>query len=188
MTMLFERTISHAGREYRIIADFDDALLMEDTFRIAVRAAVRTPPDEGWQEETVEIAVNLRLSYAQVLIRGQEIATVPLDLPLDDVSDFSGNGLDIPKDDVTIEDALGASGVERLIHLVPADPFLGCIVKSAVSTLIGQTIRCWRSVPRSESFRQMIGDTGSCLREYGLRMTMVFMYRAGRCAVLGGWS
>ena len=103
-----------------------------------------------------------------------------------DAADFLGNDIDVAADDGSFESALGTSGVEEIIHLFPADPFLGCIVKSAVSTVVGQTIRCWRTTPREAPVTQRVRDIGGCLREYGLRMALTFMYRAGRCALLAG--
>lgn len=186
MSIFFERTVRQGNREYRIAADLDDAAIVDDALRIAIQAAVRDVPDGNWVEESVELVVSVRLSNVQVSVHGQVVATVPLNLPLDDVTDFLGNGLDILKDDGLIEHAIGPAGIEQLIHLIPADPLFGCIVKSAVSTVVGQTIRCWRASSNAKAFRDRIRDIGSCLREYGLRMALTFMYRAGRCAVLAG--
>lgn len=134
----------------------------------------------------MDLAADFARSVVEVVVKGQVIATVPLELPLDDVVDFLGNDIDVLADDGVIEHAIGAYGIEELIHLIPTDPFLGCIVKSAVSTTIGQIIRCWRTAPKGDSISQLARDIGSCLPEYGLRMAFTFLYRAGRCAVLVG--
>lgn len=188
MAILFERTIPHGDREYRVAADLDDAAIMEDTLRIAIEAAVRQLPNGEWFTESVELLVSLRESSVQVLLHGKSIATVRLNLPIDDVSDFLGNGLDILKDGRLIENEIGSAGIEDLIHMIPADPLFGCIVKSTVSTLIGQTIRCWQSTSNASSLRNRVRDIGGCLREHGVRMALTFMYRAGRCAALAGFA
>jgi len=188
MAVLFERTIPSRDREYRVVADLDDAAIMDDQLRMAVKGAVRQLPDGAWQEETIELTVDLGRSVIEVRVRGSGgiVATVPLNLPLPDVADFYGNGSDIAADDVIIDGALGPSAIEQIIQLIPVDPFFGCIIKGAISTAIGQTIRCWRTTRREAPAAQRVRDVGGCLREYGVRMALTFMYRVGRCTLSAG--
>ena len=186
MAILFERLIRHRGTEYRIVADLDDAAIGDGALRVTIQASVRSLPDGPWLEEALDLVVDLTRSLVEVVVKGRVIATVPFTLPLADSADFLGNDIDVIVDDGVIEHAMGAHGIEALIHLIPADPFIGCIVKSAVSTAIGQIIRCWRSAPKGGPMSQLTHDIGSCLREHGLRMALTFLYRAGRCAVLVG--
>ena len=186
MAILFERLIRHRSTEYRVAADLDDAAIVRGALRVTVLAAVRSLPDGPWLEETLDLVVDLTRSVVEVVVNGAVIATVPFTLPLADSVDFLGNDIDVVLDDGVIEHALGAHGIEALIHLMPADPFIGCLVKSAVSTAIGQIIRCWRSARKGGPIAELARDIGGCLREHSLRMALTFLYRAGRCAVLVG--
>lgn len=186
MAVLLERTIRSRDLEYRVVADLDDAAIMDNLLRVTIQGSVRRLPDGPWLEETLELTVDVERSIVEVRARDRVIGTIPLTLPLSDVADFLGNDIDVAADDGMLEGALGPSGVEEIIHLFPADPFLGCIVKGAVSTIVGQTIRCWRTTRREAPVTQRVRDIGGCLREYGLRMALTFVYRAGRCALLAG--
>lgn len=186
MTVLFERTIRSGDLEYRILADLDDAAISEERLRLTIEGAVRPMPDGTWAEEAIELIVDLVQSFVEIRVNERTIATIPLTLPVPDDTDFLGNGSDVVADDVILDGALGPSAIETIIHLFPTDPFLGCIVKGAISTTVGQTIRCWRTTPPDEPVSQRLGDIRSCLREHGLRMALTFMYRAGRCTLLGG--
>lgn len=186
MAILFERTIRSKDLEYRVIAGLDDAAIMEDQLRLSVAGSVRHLPNGEWREETIDLLVDLGRSVIEVRVRDRPIATVPLTSPLPDITDFLGNGSDISADDMILDGELGTAAIEELIHLIPTDPFFGCIVKGAISTAIGQTIRCWRTTRREAPISQRIRDIGGCLREYGLRMALTFMYRVGRCAAFAG--
>jgi hypothetical protein len=185
MAGLFERTITHRGVEYKIAADLDDAAIMEDKLVATVQASVRRLPDEVWLKETVELAVDFAQSVVEVKVRGRVIATVPLTLPIPDSSDLLGGDIDIVADDHLFDHAIGPVAVEELIHLIPTDPLFGCFVKGAVSTVVGQIIRCWRTRQRTP-LRQLIRDIGGCLREHSPRMALTFMFRVGRCVALLG--
>ncbi|MCS6306304.1 MAG: hypothetical protein H8K07_21975 [Nitrospira sp.] len=184
MAGLFERTIRTNDLEYRVVANFDDAAIMDNRLRLLVVGSVRKLSSGDWYEETIELVGNFERSVIELRVRGMPIAMVPLNVPLPDINDFLGNGSDLSVDDTHIDSALGTTAIETLIHLVPTDPFLGCIIKGAVSTVVGQTIRCWRTMPTEGRIQQRIRSIGNCLREYGMRMTLTFMYRAGRCAVV----
>lgn len=187
MAILFERSIRYRDLEYQVVAELDDAAIMNNELRLTVQAAVRKLPDGPSVKETLELAVDVERSLVEIRREGGKvIATIPLTLPLPDSTDFAGNDIDVAADDRIFEDALGTSAAEELIHLIPTDPFLGCIVKGAVSTVVGQTIRCWRMTARDAPLNQRVRDIAGCLREYGLRMALTFMYRAGRCSLMGG--
>lgn len=186
MAILFERTIRNNDLEYRVIADLDDAAIMNDQLRLSVAGSVRQLPDGEWRKETIELLGDFGRSVIELRVRNRPIATVPLTLPLPDITDFLGNGSDISADDMILDQALEPAVIEELIHLIPTDPLFGCLVKGAISTTIGQTIRCWRTTRREAPISQRIRDIAGCLREYGLRMALTFMYRVGRCVALAG--
>jgi hypothetical protein len=187
MAILFERTIRYRDLEYRVVAELDDAAMMNDLLRLTVQGAVRKLPDGPWAQQTLELVVDVARSLVEIRREGGKvIATIPLTLPLPDSTDFAGNDIDVLADDKLFDGALGTSAAEELIHLIPTDPFFGCIVKGAVSTVVGQTIRCWRSTARNAPLNQRVRDIAGCLREYGLRMALTFLYRAGRCSLMAG--
>jgi hypothetical protein len=188
MAVLFERTIPYRGLEYKVSADLDDAAMMDDKLVVTVKASVRRPPDTARLQESLDLVVNIVGASIEVKARGRLIATVPLTLPFTKAADLFGNDIDIIVDDQAIEQIIGPVGIEELIHLVPADPLLGCLLKGALSTVVGQTIRCWASTPREGTFSQRVHNVGGCLREYGLRMALTFMFRVGRCMAFLGMA
>ena len=186
MATLFERTIRRGELEYRITTDFDDAAIMDNEFRVTIEGAVRRLPAGTWRPVTLELVGNMERALIEVYAEERLIGTIHLDLPIEEAKDLLGNGLDIEATDEIIEEELGPLAIEEIIHLIPGDPFLGCLLKGALSTVVGQTIRCWRKSSTDLAVAERIGEIGGCLREYGLRMALTFMYRAGRCTLLIG--
>ncbi len=186
MAEIFQRIIRHKGREYRIEVDFDDAAITQDSAPFEIRAAFRDLGQKDWNE--ISLTIDLRYAEGVLVVRQgeREIGRIPLDLALAPAEEPTGTDIDIDADSALIEDALGAKAVEELIHLIPSDPIFGCIVKSAVSTAVGQIIRCWRQVGKAENFKDKAYRVGACLRDYGARMALTFMWRAGRCAATLG--
>ena len=157
---------------------------MENIAGFEIRAGVRNAAADIWIDTTLRGEIRLFDRVIVLSHEGREIARLSLDLPLPDEADAAGPDIDI-EDDGVIDEAIGGYGIEEIIHLVPADPFLGCIIKGAASTAIGQIIRCWRPnrySPPGELVRQI----RSCLRDHWRRMSWTFIYRAGRCTLLGG--
>ncbi|HEV7680920.1 MAG TPA: hypothetical protein VGO68_02270 [Pyrinomonadaceae bacterium] len=188
MVTLFERTIRHGNTEYYVGTDLDDAAIVDGSLRVSVQARVRRFPEGPWLEAKVDLVADFSNSLVEVRIDDRVIATVPLHLPLEEAADAVLNEIDILADAGMIERAIGTYGIEELIHIIPTDPFLGCLIKSAVSTTIGQVIRCWGSTERGLSFSSMAKSIGACLREHSLRMAFTFIYRAGRCSILLGFA
>lgn len=83
-----------------------------------------------------------------------------------------------------LEDDIKVHTVEFVIQAIPTDPFLGCIIKSATSTLVGQVIRCWEGKGQDIIYKSLV-DRGrnipECVGKHARRLGLVFMYRIGRC-------
>ena len=107
--------------------------------------------------------------------------------------------LDLPGFEAVFENAqelplsLGAedaalAALENIIENLPAvDPILGCLLKSAASTAVGQTIRCWRKV--RDDFQGAVNvarQVAKCLKEHGWQIAATFVFRAARCILTGG--
>jgi hypothetical protein len=83
-------------------------------------------------------------------------------------------------EEAAIDDALAATA-ERLLGLVPADALIGCLIKGAVTTLVGQLLRCWAAIDH-DNLGQVLGDMRGCLSQHGWRMLWTFGTRWLRCA------
>lgn len=188
MVTLFEQTIRHGDTEYHVAADLDDAAIVDGSLSVTVKARVRSLPEGPWFDVEVELSADFSNLLVEVKVGDRVIATVPLHLPLAKAANAVLNDIDILADAGVIEHAIGAYGIETLIHIIPTDPFLGCLIKSAVSTTIGQIIRCWGSTEKGLPISRLANSIGGCLRDYSVRMALTFMYRAGRCSILLGFA
>ena len=150
MTTLIARRFVRDSTDYRSVVELDDAALVDDELTFAVACAFRSRPNGDWIERAVQGTLNADLEAIDVSLDGRLIARVPLALPLPDSQDFHGNDVDLAHADGAVDEHLDVSAVEEFIGHIPTDPIVGCLVKGAVSTTIGQTIRCWhRTKPRA---------------------------------------
>lgn len=187
MPILFSHTIRRTGRDYKVDFSFDDQEIMNNTAAFEIKASVKEADSDQWQDITLRIDVNLAEELLEISHDGRPIAKLPLNLPLNDgvadtVSDIDVNQIN----EKIIDEAIGRLGIEEILHLLPGDPFFGCIIKGATSTAIGQIIRCWRPNRHIRPLKDLAYRIGSCLRDNVTRMLFTFIYRTGRCAVLCG--
>lgn len=186
---MFYKIITHGNCQYKIEATLDDAALMDDEASIDIIASVRRKVGNvwrDWEDSNITLKVNLREQVVEVHHDGKVIGKIPLNSEVPDAESFEGHDLDIEAEDQALEQAFEHVALEEIIQAMPVpDPILGCLIKGAVSTVVGQTIRCWRSArDYKENFAQMARSIAGCLREYGIRMAITFAYRAGKCAVM----
>jgi hypothetical protein len=188
MESIFQRTIRKDGRDYRVDFSFDDEAIMDEAAGFEITAGVKAATSDHWTEVTLRVEVRLASEIIVLSHNDRELARLRLRLPLDEGADFSGEDVDIDRDAGAIEQEIGTHVLEEIIHLIPADPFLGCLIKGAVSTAVGQIIRCWNRVSDTRPYRELAHRIVSCLRDFRSRMLFTFMWRAGRCAALGGFN
>lgn len=201
MDSFFKRIIRKGHEEYRIEIGFDDNAIMDNSAKFEIEAERRTLPDGNFEKVILEIDVQFERNQIVISNKAPQkvLATLSLDTYLEEPGDFEGNGIDLDDEEKHIFDSfsdeagepLEAGIAETMIGSIPTDPFLGCLIKGAVSTLVGQIIRCWNNMRlRSalSSFREKARDIYGCLREYAPRMLFTFMYRSGKCVVTCGLS
>ncbi len=186
---MFYKIITHGTRQYKIEATLDDAALMNDEASIDIVASVRRKFDNRWgewEDSNISLKVNPREQVVEIHHDGKLIGKISLNSKVPEAEDFEGNDLDIEAEDQALEEAFEYVALEEIIQALPVpDPILGCLIKGAVSTVVGQTIRCWRNAREyEENFAQLARNIGGCLREYGIRMAITFAYRAGKCAAM----
>lgn len=82
-----------------------------------------------------------------------------------------------------------SSELERIIKGIPAvDPIFGCIIKSGISTTVGQIVKCSKTVAKDSKLRRKIRDILKCLGVNKLSMLAQFTMRAIRCMLMAGWD
>jgi hypothetical protein len=200
---IFEKTIRHGDVEYKVEFDFDDEAIMENSATFEINASFRpisaNNDEDGWTEISIKGEVNWEKREFVLSYEGQVIGKMPLDLLVPE-SDPLGTTLDITQEDNILgphfqETAKAINGIakdhvshaiEKGIHLLPTDPFLGCIIKGAASTAIGQIIRCWQKNREVRPYKALARRVGSCLRDHATGMLLTFMWRTGRCVLLAG--
>lgn len=197
---IFEKTIRHGTIEYKVEFDFDDEAIMENSAKFEINASFRPisidKEEHKWTEISIEGDVNWEERVFILSYDGRQIGRIPLDLPVPE-SDPLGSTLDIIQEDRVLgphfqETANAINGIalahaiETGIHFLPTDPFLGCIIKGAASTAIGQIIRCWQKHQNIRPYRALAGRIGSCLRDHATGMLLTFMWRTGRCIMFAG--
>ena len=180
MERIFRKTFRRNGKDYKIQLGFDDAAIMENAARFELKAGIKDINQSDWKETTIQVDVLFDRKVIELTHEGRTIGTIPLDFPVSDTPDAADEDIDIDAESTAIEELIGS---------IPTDPFLGCIIKGAASTAVGQIIRCWRRHHQSGgTYRELAGRIAGCLRDYAGRMLLRFMWRAGRCAVTGGLS
>lgn len=200
---IFEKTIRHGKIEYKVEFDFDEEAIMENSATFEINASFRQIPanndEDGWTKISIKGEVDWEERVFILSYEGQQIGKMPLDLLLPE-SDPLGSTLDIAQEDKVLdphfhETANAINGIannhvshaiERGIHFLPADPFLGCIIKGAASTAIGQIIRCWQKNREVRPYKALARRIGSCLRDHATGMLLTFMWRTGRCVLFAG--
>jgi hypothetical protein len=82
-----------------------------------------------------------------------------------------------------------SSAIESVINDLPAvDPIFGCIIKSGLSTTIGQIIKCNKQVPKDSNFRKKLRPILDCLGKNKYTMLSKFTLRTLKCMLFFGWD
>jgi hypothetical protein len=195
MATLVKRQIRRGSTEYRIEISLDYEALLQSEIHTSVTGAVRRVGDEKWDEVTYDIDVDLKAKQVVVKYGDKTVATFPLGLSLPESPDPDGEDIDIEVDDGIIDGAiqvahsLDLSVAEHLLQALPVpDPFLGCLLKSAITTTVGQIIRCWNSQKIRKPLKYLASQMAECLGAHKWAMFATFMARSGRCMVFCGLS
>jgi|GEM_PF-4342632 len=198
MPRFLEKTFIDRNKEYKIELGFDDEAIMENIARFEIDGKVREIPDGEWAE--VNLVMEVQFESNEIIIRRKNetriLARISLNTILPESESFEGVDIDIENDDIIISENLldengmniSAEFAEEIISSIPTDPLIGCLVKGALSSVAGQTLRCWQVTKNieEESYKEKARSMYGCMREYSLRILLTFMYRSGKCiATLG---
>ncbi len=193
MTTFLKQQIRRGKHEYKIEIALDHDALLENQLRTSVTGAVRRIGDEEWDEVTYDIEVDFKTEMLLVKYGGETVATVPLGLSLADSIEPGGEDIDVEADDDVISGALETIGgtdlAEHILQALPVpDPFLGCLLKSAISTTVGQIVRCWNAQQTKRPLKYVVRQMAECLGAHKWGMVATFLVRSGRCMVFCGLS
>lgn len=175
---------------YSLELDLDDAAMMEDAVSITITG---TKTFAGTKTNlSVEFSVTLetREKPWQIVIRHGDtvVGTIPLPEfgPPEDVAhgappDEAWNHL------LSLLD--NPDALEHAIASIPAvDPILGCLIKAAVSTTVGQVLRCYGEHRKLADWRAITRNVIRCLGAHSARILMTAIWRTGKCAALAGFG
>ncbi|WP_321491100.1 hypothetical protein [uncultured Hyphomonas sp.] len=180
---MFHHKVQYNGREYSIELVLSEEAVEQGKLGFEITGTVRDLDEERREPEEVKLHLEVDLQEEVIIVRHKDdvIATIRLDHPsFEGLLEFPpGFAFSRPIEDVVFEEFL-----ER----IPAiDPVLGCLLRSAASTAVGQTVRCWRRWrDQVEGFRRLARAIAGCLKTNGWRMAGVFVFRTGRCFLMGG--
>jgi hypothetical protein len=197
MATLFEEKFYRDGINYRVSLSFDDGAIMNGSAKFDTIVSRQKEGDEKWNEVSVtselnwpekKIILTAKADSLAIQFRHEIDLTAFLPDAGDAIEKFSDEYLDGLLDGKLVD------GVEKLIHLVPTDPLLGCLIKGSLSTLIGQIIRCWPRIRDESKNRRewkakilnMCGMLAKCLQTNSLKMLGTFTRRFLKCALFHG--
>ena len=209
MEIFFDKILTRDGKQYKIEFGFDDKALAKDLDKgkFEVSASVRNLPANpnntqgGWDKITIDVEIMWETQTIEFSHKGKKIGEVSLKIDLPDCKDDASD-LDVPVEDSILEPHLAEMGIQA----IPTDPFLGCLLKGALSTITGQLIRCYRQdkkmlldeakkTPLEKEMRRekpmeqsRVKRMYACLKKHGAGMLFTFLIRSGRCMVMLGWA
>jgi hypothetical protein len=159
MARLTDLSFDLAGCTYRLLLDFDDAAIVNDTIGFDILAERSGGKFPG---QTVNARVEIVPSQDTLIIYvgGKEVFRT-------DVFDHG----DTPAEDFI--QALPAS-------LFGGDPILGCAVKAGLSSVVGQAIDCCRSLEAETRWR-IVAEYLRCMSQHFGKISKIAMFRAFRC-------
>ncbi len=181
------------GREYQIDLSLNDAAIMDNNLEIEVVGRYRHNHIEQWNEEVFTVRLVPANRLINVIYHNEIIGTISL-INLDEGLNEVFDELDGPSAWNALHEFFLENGGEFIgdvIQRIPAfDPVFGCLLKSGLSTAIGQLIEC-HSKTRAmeiELLRQKVLAMLRCLGVNSFAMAGKFTFRALRCAAMGGWD
>ena len=188
---MFARTFTIDDRQYSFDVALDDAAITDESLAIDVRAVMRRREGAGWTDwYEVKLRAELLAGDELIVVKHDDrvIGQVRLDTEVPHDESFDGSRLDIEAEDAALAPAFSSFDWGEAIDAIPAgDPVFGCLIRGAVSTVVGQTIRCWQQVGAQERLQERTWKVLGCLRESGLKMSFTFVYRVGKCVAKAGF-
>jgi hypothetical protein len=175
---------------YSLEMDLDDAAMMEDAVSVTITGTKTFAGSKTILSVEFSVTLETREKPWQIVIRHGDTVVGTIALPEfgppDDVAhdahpDEAWNHL------LRLVD--NPDALEHAIASIPAvDPILGCLIKGAVSTTVGQVLRCYDQHRKLSDWRAITRNVIRCLGAHSARMLMTAIWRTGRCAALAGFG
>jgi len=201
MPLLFEHQLPHGDYQYKIRAASNDLGKMARVGEITVWAARKHKNDENW--EAFEIRMELHADKGEIHLfandKAEPIATLSIEkLPQAAISILDSDLAETdPEQEIGLLEAMldqindgdaTAEIAELILDRFPTDPIIGCLVKGALSTVLGRVIRCWFPIRREvRPPSELLGMLGNCLGENKWQMAKTFVWRSATCAMRLGF-
>ena len=183
------------GIEYEIAIDFKDAALAQDRLEVDVVGRRRPQGERRWDEVALTLRVDFERNDLVVSHGDRELGRITLDR---DLRGEFPDDQDIEVLNEAFEPAEGgteaageavAQTLEEAIQAIPVpDPLVGCLLKSGVSAVAGQIIRCANRTSGEETIPRRVRATLRCL---GFSIGAILGVTARRtlwCMMTGGIS
>lgn len=191
MPIISGHQFEHGSREYKVSLDFKDNEIVNSSLAIGVIAKQRPiNSNEAWEDVEVIVKVDFEENCI-ILSNGEsQLGKISLDIDISDDWDdpdadwkIINNSLirDAAQPQITLETAL-----ENSIQAIPVDPVIGCILKSGISAVVGQVIRCERMHRDIRNTRQKVLSMVRCMVNQSISILSVSTVRAFRCAIFFG--
>jgi hypothetical protein len=198
---LSRRITANTGATYEIEFNIDRIAALRETLSIEVVARRNSSLNEPGQEIQATLDFDLERREVLLKIEGEEAGKISLDafgdLLQSDEADAIERAGGVAADvwDAVRDNLLSESGnrvgdaVEGAIQALPAfDPILGCLLKGAISAVVGQVIRCYRKPYEGETgFRERLRDIAKCLGRNAWGILGRASWRATRCMITLGF-
>ncbi len=180
---------SRDNKVYEVKIAVGDIGLAAEILSFELEATVYDNETGEDHTETVGLELDFNESKGRISIRDEEAYEFSLRGFNVEVDPETGNEI-IPgmdghsevKDTVfdRVQEVIG-NPIERLIQSTPVpDPFIGCMIKGVVSSIVGQAMACNKMVDNNADAGRL-RQIWRCLREHAGGMGLRALWRTARC-------
>lgn len=168
MARYLSQQFEYRDRFYHLEIGVDRIAALRNDLKIEI--AARSVSINGQGAEAINVTLTLDLEAQQIVIEveGEELGRISLDArgvaEADDMDDIGDTVWGVLQAHLLEGDG-PATGFEQIMEQIPVgDPFLGCLIKGAISASVGQAIRCYQKMtPAEEGVRQKLRFIAQCM-------------------------
>lgn len=170
MAEIIAQKFEHRGQRYELSLHFDDGAMAEGAYALTAKV-VREDANPPFRR--MEISATATIQEDE---HGRPVLEVKL-----------AGDLDGREGDVTIYSKPLAEliDMEQVVDSIPAwvfgDPITGCLLRSGLSAIIGQTLECKKSTAESHWYWPRMRDLCRCMVRHVPEMTLTAATRAAKC-------
>jgi len=174
MKNIFDREFSNGGTLYRCVVAWDDEAYSKGDnlgFAISVESRPEDNPEAAW--EKIEAGITCEPTedglVGTISVEGIEVARLNLDMI------FEGN-----------------SAAEVFIESIPSvffggDPFVGCLIRAGLSSILGQILDCRSSISTEERLYYRARMIAECVVRHLENIGYQVAARTARCVIRCGF-